>query len=259
MRLVALIDADIVLYQVAAKHEVEVPFDEDDPTIMTDIPEAKNDIERFVSGIQGDVHAVEAVMVFSGKDNFRKKLYPDYKSGRKHRKPVGFRALKEWAENTFRSTEKHTLEADDVLGILATGKWKEYRGDLVICSIDKDLRQIPGLHYDWRKPEDGVTEISQDAADVAFLVQALSGDPTDSYPGCPGRGEKTARRVVEPAFNAGGIEEAWKKIVSEYAAKGLDEDYALTQARVARILRAEDWDNRRKKARLWKPPVGSCS
>ena len=32
----------------------------------------------------------------------------------------------------------------------------------------------------------------------------------------------------------------------------LDLDYALTQARLARILRASDWDNKKKEPILWK-------
>jgi hypothetical protein len=39
------------------------------------------------------------------------------------------------------------IEADDVLGIMSTmepGKW-------VICTIDKDLKQIEGWQYNWNK------------------------------------------------------------------------------------------------------------
>ena len=45
----------------------------------------------------------------------------------------------------------------------------------------------------------------------------------------------------------------WEAVVAEYKRQELDESYALTQARLARILRASDWDIRRKKPILWRP------
>ena len=38
-----------------------------------------------------------------------------------------------------------------------------------------------------------------------------------------------------------------------YASKGLDEEAAIHQARLARILRDEDWNNKTKRVRLWNP------
>ena len=44
----------------------------------------------------------------------------------------------------------------------------------------------------------------------------------------------------------------WEAVVAEYKRQKLDEEYALTQARLARILRASDWDNKKKEPILWK-------
>jgi hypothetical protein len=43
--------------------------------------------------------------------------------------------------------------------------------------------------------------------------------------------------------------------VKAYDKAGLSEEEALTQARVARICRAEDYDRKSKKVNLWEPPV----
>jgi DNA polymerase-1 len=45
----------------------------------------------------------------------------------------------------------------------------------------------------------------------------------------------------------------WEAVLAEYKRQELDEKYALTQARLARILRASDWDNKKKKPILWSP------
>ena len=53
--------------------------------------------------------------------------------------------------------------------------------------------------------------------------------------------------------NKKDLPEMWEAVVKEYEKQGLDEAYALTQARLARILRAQDWDSKRKKPILWRP------
>ena len=45
----------------------------------------------------------------------------------------------------------------------------------------------------------------------------------------------------------------WEAVLAEYKRQELDENYALTQARLARILRASDWDSKKKKPILWSP------
>ena len=73
-----------------------------------------------------------------------------------------------------------SLEADDVLGILATEPSNEER---IIVSIDKDLYQIPA-----KISKDGKTfeEISENEANYWHMMQTLTGDSTDGYSGCPG-------------------------------------------------------------------------
>lgn len=134
------------------------------------------------------------------------------------------------------------LEADDVMGILMT----KYPGKYILASIDKDLRQIPGQHYNWDKDE--FKEVSLDEGNLFFYTQILTGDPTDGYSGCPNIGPKRAERILASA------KDVWKAIVKTYEAKGLTEWDAIVTARVARILRASDYNFKTGKIRLWKPP-----
>jgi DNA polymerase-1 len=91
-----------------------------------------------------------------------------------------------------------------------------------------------------------VSEITEAEADRTHLIQTLTGDRTDGYPGCPGIGEKRAEAIAD-----GG----WSAVVESYEKAGLGEEYALTQARMAYILRHGDY--KRGTVRLWTPSV-SC-
>jgi len=78
------------------------------------------------------------------KENFRKQIDSDYKSYRKGiRKPVCYKALRDWVIKTYPSKVYKNLEADDTIGILATG---EYKNKCIIISGDKDMRTIPANH-----------------------------------------------------------------------------------------------------------------
>ena len=46
----------------------------------------------------------------------------------------------------------------------------------------------------------------------------------------------------------------WAVVLAAYEKAGLTEADALAQARVARILRASDYDFKQKKVKLWNPP-----
>jgi len=56
-----------------------------------------------------------------------------------------------------------------------------------------------------------------------------------------------ATKILEDA------EDPWAAIVATYESRGLTEDDALIQARCARILRACDYDFKRREIILWQP------
>ena len=45
----------------------------------------------------------------------------------------------------------------------------------------------------------------------------------------------------------------WQSVIDAYKSKGYTEEDALRNARMARILRAEDYDFKNKEVKLWKP------
>jgi DNA polymerase-1 len=130
------------------------------------------------------------------------------------------------------------LEADDVMGIYAT----KHSGN-VIVSPDKDMRQIPGKLYNL---EDTITITPEEGAKW-HLIQTLAGDQTDGYSGVPGIGVKRA----ETLFNKEGY--SWATVVKAFEDKGLTEEDALLNARLARILTIEDYDTEKNEPKLWTP------
>lgn len=239
-----LIDADITAYQACASAEVEIEWSEDIWTLFTNLAEAKDTFNGLVNKIKQDTKLDDYLLCFSDSANFRKEIYPDYKGNRKGRKPVGYSALKQWAMESHPSFSKPKLEADDCLGILAT----KYQGKCLIVSMDKDLLSIPGKIY--KTKPDGTAEyftIDEKEADLNFLTQALTGDVTDNYKGCPGIGPKRA----EALFKKHGA--VWKTVEDAYLAAGLTKEDALLNARMARILRVSDYNFDKQEVILWSP------
>jgi DNA polymerase-1 len=147
------------------------------------------------------------------------------------------------------------LEADDVMGILSTHP-DLLPGEKVIVSVDKDMKTIPGLLFNPDKDREP-RRIEQHVADYWHLYQALMGDPTDGFPGCPGIGPKRAQKILMDGDDHRHfpVAEMWARVVATFAKRGLNEHYALTQARVARICRHTDYDFEKKEVKLWNPPA----
>lgn len=91
-------------------------------------------------------------------------------------------------------TAPEGVEADDVLA------WSlEGNPDVCIATIDKDLDQVSGWHYNFVKKE--MYYIDPDEAIYNLHTQALVGDSTDNIQGCPGIGPVKARKILEKCTN----------------------------------------------------------
>ena len=156
---------------------------------------------------------------------------------------MGYNHLETYLKKNYHAHTIPLLEADDVLGILATdGAFKRN----IIISIDKDMLTIPCEYYNM---DSEITEVIDEAmADHMFFFQTLVGDSVDNYKGCPGIGPKKATELLLSK----GVK--WKTIIDAYDKAGLSEDHALVQARVARILRHNDYDYEKQEVKLWEPP-----
>lgn len=253
---VALIDGDIFAYMAASVAQVVSPFDKEKRVQGVDMEKAKCEINRLINDAADAVDATHVIVCLTDRGNeFRKKLWPAYKGNRKAPKPALLFAVLDFIKKEWMTYLKPQLEADDVMGILATGKnIKAMKGydRRIIVSSDKDMLTIPGLVFNPEKPKRGIVEVSPLDADRRFILQALTGDSTDGYPGIPGLGPKSvyAKKILE----APTAEDAWLLLVEAGASKGMSYDEVLTQARLARILRFEDYDFNTNTPVLWTPP-----
>lgn len=78
----------------------------------------------------------------------------DYKGGRKLEKPLHYNNIRAYLISVYDAFVAIGCEADDEMAIEQTRREELYRNgeDIVrtiICTRDKDLRQVPGWHYGW--------------------------------------------------------------------------------------------------------------
>lgn len=254
-----LIDADVLIYQAAMKHEKAIEWEPGYWTWHCDEQLVKHSIHEELTWLLDALEADEYKLCLTDSvGNFRKDVLPSYKGNRANvKKPLVLLSIREWLISDLDAILKPKLEGDDVLGILST--WKGLKGEKIIVSIDKDMKTIPGLYY--RDAESGVVEISQGEADYWHLYQTLTGDTTDGYAGCPGIGPKKAQAILEPYSDTFhrpelvDLEGAWERVIEAYEKAGLSEDDAIQQAQVARILRSSDYDFKKKEPILWQPKL----
>lgn len=251
MKRIILIDGDVLVYKTAWASEQIIDWGDGLVTLHSKVDEAASAIDAQIENIKKRLEPDEVQIALTCHEtkNFRLDIYPPYKEQRQEkRKPLVWKNMREHLLNAHGAKIRPNLEADDVLGILSTMPSPHER---IIVSIDKDFKTIPGKFFNLASGE--LSEITQDEADFNFLVQTLSGDSTDNYPGCAGVGPKRAAAALN-SVREKGLPEMWRTVTSLFNKAGFGEDFALTQARCARILRASDYDFTNKKPKLWEPP-----
>tara|TARA_B100001939_G_scaffold348148_1_gene373191 strand:- start:7292 stop:8062 length:771 start_codon:yes stop_codon:yes gene_type:complete len=252
MRRTILLDADIIAYKTAAVAEERYDFNGDgDFAVAVDEQAARARVDELIEEYSDVLKADSVVICFTDPhQNFRKQLEPSYKKNReKISKPVLLSYVKDYLGQKYESYVRPRLEADDVMGILATHP-RIIPGEKVIVSEDKDMRTIPAKIYNPNYAELGVIEVSELDADRFHMWQTLCGDSTDGYPGCPGIGPKSV--YAEEVISA-EREELWDIVVEAYCLKGFTEADAIHQARLSRILRWYDYNYKTKTIKLWEP------
>lgn len=153
------------------------------------------DKQRIARGIRRRVQELTLlagcdsyVLFLTTKTNFRDMLVDDYKANRSElERPVNLSWAKRWTATNLECVYQDQLEADDLLGIYM-------RPDVIIWSIDKDLRQIPGRHLDDATRQVVTITETGTLKDLGkkvyfdglagFYFQCLTGDSTDHILGC---------------------------------------------------------------------------
>lgn len=178
----------------------------------------------------------------SGQTNFRfdVAVTQPYKGNRKaSNKPSNYSVVRDYLINNYKATVVEDIEADDFMGILANQEPKQ----VIIASNDKDLRMIPGWHWEMlesRPPfyasDPGFLELNRDKSGRAklfgtgiawFCAQMLMGDRVDNIPGLPGYGDVKTFHELELCKTIGDYHDV---IVNCYErAEAVDRMYEVEQ------------------------------
>lgn len=188
---------------------------------------------------------IESVEYFltTCKNSARKKAYPEYKANRKRRKDnLGFWVSKVRAEllkiGGFAVHDE--FEADDLIKDRAVELGE---GNYVVCSPDKDLKQIPGIRFDyWRTPSKqnekgqyiqnrcrGLDIMTEHESDIFYYTQLLTGDSGDNIKGIPGFGPVKAKKILSDSVD-------YEETVKEEYIKYFGEKEGIRQFELHKLL-----------------------
>lgn len=220
----ALIDADILNYRIGFATNTEAEsvairtmagFLED--LLLFDLP----DVQTW------ELH-------LTGKKNFRNDVAvtAPYKGNRTADKPIHYHLLRNYLETAWGASVSDGIEADDVLAIRAT----ELGNNSIIVTLDKDLDQVVGWHYNFVKKIKYYVE--KDEGLLNFYKQFLVGDSVDNIIGAKGIGAKKAEKLLADKSEI----EMWNTVVEI-----LGYERAMENAQLLYMLRTFD--------DKWTPPV----
>lgn len=222
MSRIALVDGDFIAYRCASSCEPNKSTRPHRAEEYVALGRASDICDRI-----GDRTAATELRIYLGGDrNFRRLLDPSYKANRLSQpRPVHLDAVREYLVRKWgASIITDAYEVDDRLAMEATE-------GTIVCSVDKDLRQIAGSHYNPVKDEFEVVD-SQSAA-LTLYASMLIGDTSDNLRGIDGLGPVKSERLLRGL----SPQEAHLKVLGLYEDAGRD---FLHSYRLFRLLRSEE-------------------
>jgi hypothetical protein len=207
----ALLDGDILRYEVGFAAEAGWRATKE----TDDLPpwEYVRDLLRTrIENILAIAGADEHTIFITEGHTFRFDLatVKPYKGTRKSAKPWHFDNLTVFLKHVLGATVVTGVEADDQMAALASSDPDNY----IICSRDKDLRQVHSWFYSWelgKQPSFGPVFIDElgsltltkskprkitGTGFAFFCSQVLTGDAVDNIPGLPGCGPVAAYEAL---------------------------------------------------------------
>lgn len=260
-----LIDGDIIKYRCAAIAEKTKYLIEDGSGNNVEFPESYKDavarekerptviwsrkeVQPLEFALQACKTTLDSLLAklspsktsifFSPDRTFRHSLAVTrtYKGNRVQPKPKYLKEVEEYLVKQHGATYGVNVEADDEIGVALS---KDPAGSVSV-SIDKDLLQVPGWHYNW--VNDTVQQITSKTGDFNFYTQMLTGDTTDNIPGIAGVGP---RRALDALSGARSRKELCTRVWGVYRDQFDDSDaaraYFNEQAALLWILREPEY------------------
>jgi DNA polymerase-1 len=285
---ILIVDGDVIAFKAAAAAQQELRDEAGYLTPFANKAMGEAVVHNMLWGLKRGLEADDMVVFVSAPTNFRHQIAEDYKGTRNYdilSRPLLLGHLKQYLRDEFGAAHLENLEADDAVSLAATSGLPDFRPDeaveRVVVGRDKDFKCIPGKHHQLNDITPSgkmiVRDISQEEADRWHMFQTLKGDAIDGYSGCPACGDVKAnsivypedgiwrRLVAQPYVKRAGVNKGqattkwteepcadlWAVVVSHFERQGLTEQDALTQARLAHLLRAGEYDFRTGEVTLW--------
>lgn len=173
-----------------------------------------------------ELNTNEFQFYLTGGGNFRYGIYPEYKANRPPERPEHLMAVKNHLIKEWGAVLAEGCEADDLIGVDATQADLDER-EVLIVHIDKDIDQIPGVHYKWEQSGVAVSKNGNRTPWVKparryhispleglrfFYEQLLIGDKADNIHGVRGIGPVKAAAALKDCIT----EEEMFVVVSNY-------------------------------------------
>lgn len=234
--MIALIDGDILIYRVGFTTEQELE------------QIARYRLEEMFYGILNECRTDRyKVYLSDSENNWRKSLFPEYKANRKQPKPRHLDFLCNLLLEEYNAIVAWGEEADDALGIEQTKAYSEKRPEqdlTVIVSIDKDLKQIEGRHYNFVKKE--WDDVTRRRGLYNFYYQCLVGDAVDNIQGCRTIGHARASKALNVDQDEAELFDTVLRLYEEHHNERAKSDLLLA----GQLLKIRTYENE-----LWQFPI----
>lgn len=247
--------------------EVVITLEREAEPLRNALSTAKKKLNNILDAVDGFLaetgEAVDEYQLYltDGASNYRNKIatIAGYKANRDPlHKPIYYKEIRDYLTEVWGARIIRGAEADDAVAIAQWQQGNFY--DTCIATIDKDLKMVPGLHYNYLSQE--AFSVDERQALYWFWKQVLTGDATDNIKGCYRVGPKLATELLhtldeikipelfdEAAYAV--VLEAYEYSIKRY---GKRTGYAELGAEAAvlenaRLLWMQQWPGQ-----LWTPP-----
>lgn len=189
---VLIVDFDSIAYSqcIPKVEEKRGPYELDEVDTII-IPKIKEKLYALQEDIK--IHFnIKAIYCFiGGANSYRKKLFPEYKSNRLSPPIVLSTVYAKCVEELNVIRAREGFEADDELYVLGN----KYKDVAILAYVDKDLKQISGINYNYNKYT--WEYINEEQARFSLAMQMCTGDRGDFVIVNKGCGEKKAMTFIK--------------------------------------------------------------
>ena len=229
----AVLDSDLIAYRIsfACKDESETHAKYSLNNYVSDI------LVRGVDKVYDGCFVDDWKLYLTGSSNYRFNIATTavYKGNRVAPKPQHLPALRKHLVDEWGAIIVEGIEADDAVATHAT---ELGYNNSVIVSVDKDLDQVPGWHYNFVK--DIAYHITPEEGMYRFYKQILTGDSADNIIGLKGIGPVKADKILDECDTEVKL---YNACVQAYDG---NEERVLENARLLWLRRYE--------GQMWEPP-----